>query len=179
MRNYGRDREIMRRHERGELHSAIAAVFGISRERVRQIVKRDGGAPRLPRIYAHAAQKKQERQKQREAMRKAKKQRFAAKINMVRNGASIHAITNSVAEAAALRRACAQAGVKSRVRTRVTVNAEQRRRIITQGLNNKRSWEWIAAAVAKAEAKRGLSPVSERAIYMWARNNLPKQKRKR
>lgn len=41
-----RVQEVMRRHNRGDSHPKIAADLGISRERVRQIVKENGGKPR-------------------------------------------------------------------------------------------------------------------------------------
>lgn len=37
---------ILRRHNAGESHVDIAADYGITRERVRQIVKAEGGTPR-------------------------------------------------------------------------------------------------------------------------------------
>ncbi|TGT72932.1 hypothetical protein EN802_13720 [bacterium M00.F.Ca.ET.159.01.1.1] len=42
----GRHGAILRRHDAGESHVAIAADYGISRERVRQIIKAAGGKPR-------------------------------------------------------------------------------------------------------------------------------------
>lgn len=44
-----RDAEILRRHEAGDRHPAIAKHYGISRERVRKIVLLMGGAPRRAR----------------------------------------------------------------------------------------------------------------------------------
>lgn len=41
-----RNREILARHEAGEDHPSIATAFGITRERVRQIVKANGRKPR-------------------------------------------------------------------------------------------------------------------------------------
>lgn len=44
--NVDRDQDILRRHESGERHTAIAKDHGISRERVRQVVLLLGGSPR-------------------------------------------------------------------------------------------------------------------------------------
>lgn len=41
-----RDQQILARHNAGELHTTIAADFGITKERVRQIVKAGGGTAR-------------------------------------------------------------------------------------------------------------------------------------
>jgi len=52
-----RRQEILRRHEAGHFHTAIAADYGISRGRVGQIVKAEGGAPRRgPRPLSAASE---------------------------------------------------------------------------------------------------------------------------
>ncbi|TGV26356.1 sigma factor-like helix-turn-helix DNA-binding protein [Mesorhizobium sp. M4B.F.Ca.ET.143.01.1.1] len=185
--------DILARNEAGETLESIGEVYGITRERVRQIVKKFGGQSK--RAMHHAALQKladflkehpmtlseagQSLGLASSRLRDAasvggveflkislsRENELAPLAELVRQGQSINSIANgSRALAGRLRTYCNAKGIKSQAASRWSVSP-LRAQVIGRLYAEGKSWAEISAAVAAVEGVRSFSGA---AIYNWA-----------
>ena len=140
---------------RGDTYKQIGMSLGVTRERIRQIVKRHGLEPaRSSWAKAHArnvalkqtqAALRQDRLAQRRAM-------LAPLVERVRNGESVHSIAGQTTLTKLLRDECKRLGIKSQARTRWS-DFSARRAIVEKGVALRHTWAVIAAEVSAAEGR--------------------------
>lgn len=181
-RHPDRDADILARHKAGEIHESIAERYGISRERVRQIVAKLGGAPRLSEIRERAEKQRDEDLLARLTKRAAKSAALAPKIAMIERGASICSVAESCAEYERLRTELNRLGLKSTARSRWTIDNSIREKVVRRGRSLGRIWEQIAddlSVIEKAAYGAELKPTSAAAVHMWAKKHCPDLVRRR
>lgn len=195
-----RNREILARHEAGEEHPSIAAAFGITRERVRQIVKKHGGKPRTE-MRRDEFQVIVEAVKNLPPMSSAEAvaalglsphviwaaasdagvkflkrdsgttAMLASLAEKVRSGASFNAAANGDhALGTLLQRYCNEAGIKSQAPCRWTVDPDMRRRVVAEMRAEGRTWKDIAGVVAQNEGVRKIRGVT---VHVWCEKHAP------
>jgi len=195
-----RNAQILVRHENGEPHQSIADDFSMSRERVRQIVKAQGGKPRF-------GQKREAFSKVIKAVKNLPPMSLneacnalgfgkytviaaadAAGVKFLRRnsettamlaglaekvaaGASYHAAAGGDHELAALlARYCVENGIKSVAPCRWTVDPDMRRRVIAEMRTAGKTWDEIAEIIAQNEGVRQFQSV---AVYSWTHRYAP------
>lgn len=72
--------EVKKRYNAGETNEAIAKIAGVSRERVRQVVEREGLRPRLELIHENRMRRAAESQAEQEQKKQASRERKAAQL---------------------------------------------------------------------------------------------------
>jgi hypothetical protein len=200
-----RAKDIIARSEAGETLEGIGADYGITRERVRQIVKKFGG--RSKREMHHAAlidlaaflkdnpmtlaEARASLGKPQSAISDAANMvgveflkipaaveaELAPLAELVKAGTAIHeAAGGNRALEGRLRTYCASKGIKSVAPSRWSVSP-RRAEMIAGLLSQDYTWEQIAAAVTELEGTR---PANASSIYAWAHSNMdiPRRKRK-
>jgi len=140
---------------RGDTYAQIGVSLGLSRERIRQIVKRHGLEPaRSSWAKAHArnvelkqtkAALRQERLAQRQAA-------LAPLVERVRNGESFNSIAGHTTLTNLLIKECKRLGVKSKANTRWS-DFSARQAIVEKGVALRYTWAAIAAEVSAAEGR--------------------------
>jgi hypothetical protein len=195
-----RNAQILVRHENGELHTSIAADYGLSRERVRQIVKSQGGKARFgqrreafatiieavknlpPMSLSEACNELGFGKFTVAAAAKSAGVKFlrrdsettamlAGLAEKVKAGASFNAAAEGNHELASLLgRYCIENGIKSQAPCRWTVDPEMRRRVIAEMRAEGRTWDSIAGAIATNEGVRKMGDVTVRA---WCEKHAP------
>lgn len=194
-----RNKEILRRHIAGEEHPAIGADYGMSRERVRQIVRAQGGVPRrtqiagrheriaeyleqnwvtaqeaAERLGVHHAVIRQVAHKRDIAIPRldfATEMKWRFLVARVRAGASINSVAISAGECpATLQHHCDKAGVKSRASTRHSDHSH-RPEMIRQLREQGLDWRDVGKEIARFENITLKNPAGT--IYGWACNNVP------
>lgn len=195
-----RNRQILARHDAGEEHPSIAAAFGITRERVRQIVKANGRKPRtemrrdefeaiveavrnLPPMSSaeavaalgfsyHIVWAAASEAGVKFRKRDSETTAMLAELaEKVKAGASFNsAAGGDHALAGLLKRYCDENGIKTSAPCRWTVDPGMRRRVIAEMRAEGHSWDKIAAAISSNEGVRKIGGAS---IHNWVRNNAP------
>lgn len=190
---------ILALYDAGETLEAIGDRFGVTRERVRQIVKKSGRKPRrrqaeecrerlakrLVEMHgASAAEAANALGVSVESVRYLAKQEvvkfihrnsdveatLAALAERIKAGESIrHAAITGGVSSSTLQYYCRQHGISSPVPTRWTVS-ERRPEIIRSGREAGKTWAEIAADIASVEGTRGCVPGS---IVNWAAKYCP------
>jgi len=195
-----RNAQILARHENGELHTSIADDYGMTRERVRQIVKKQGGKPRFgQKRDAFATVIEAARNLPPMSLNEAcnalgfgkftviaaanaagvkflkrdseTTEMLAGMAEKVKAGASFNAAADGDHELAKLvGRYCVENGIKSQAPCRWTVDPDMRRRVVAEMRAEGRTWNEIAAVLAQSE---GVRKVGEAAVYNWVLRNAP------
>lgn len=195
-----RNKEILERHDAGENHSSIASAFGITRERVRQIVKANRRKTRTeirraefravvdavknlpPMSSAEAVATLGFRPHVVWAAASEANVKFlkrdsettsmlAALAEKVKAGMSFNAAAGGDhALASMVMRFCEEQGIKSVAPCKWTVDPEVRRHAIAEMRQRGSSWDDIAAVVASKEGVRQMGGAS---IYNWAVRHAP------
>lgn len=194
-----RNHAILARHEAGELHTDIAKDYGVTRECIRQIVKKAGGEARWTQrnkewqaiadlIASQPAMTIAEATHQLgftvDQVRKGAKiagvkfekrdagtrAELAAMAELVKGGMSFNqAAGEDHAKAGLLARFCAENGIETLAPSRWSVDVERRKRIIERMRLAGASWDEIALAVSGAENTRPVKGVS---ICVWASTHM-------
>lgn len=155
---------------RGDTYKQIGMSLGVTRERIRQIVKRHGLEPaRSSRVKAHA--RKVELQQTKAALRQEKadwrQAMLAPFVERVRNGESFNSIAGHSTLNHQLVQECKRLGIKSTANTRWS-DFSARRAIVEKGVALRYAWDAIAVEVSAAEGRVSSGPI----VRNWAIRNL-------
>jgi len=140
---------------RGDTYAQIGISLGLSRERIRQIVKRHGLEPaRSSWVKTHA--RKVEQRQTKAALRQEKtawrQAMLAPFVERVKNGESFNSIAGNSTLNHWLVKECKRLGVKSNAGSR-HYDFSARRTIVEKGVALRHTWAAIAAEVSVAEGR--------------------------